>query len=84
MRLNFDEKDIDLIKPIGRRGGKNRPLLVKLSRYLLKEKVLGASRLLKDTNIIISEDYSREAGERRKILYSYPKKARSENVPNFR
>lgn len=47
----------------------------------MKHRVLAAAKLLQGSNISISQDYSKEVREKRKILYPYLKKARAENVP---
>lgn len=82
MKIKFSVNEIDFIKPLGRRESKSRPILVRFCRSLMKNKVLRSAYLLKGSKISISQDFSREVRERRKLLYPFLLKARSENVPS--
>lgn len=80
LKINLDSSDIDYIQPIGKKGNQKRSILVKFTRLLMKPKVLRSANLLKDTNITISQDYSKEVRDNRKMLYPFLKKVKMENL----
>jgi hypothetical protein len=63
LNITIDASDIDRSHRVGRqltgdslRGGRSRPVLVKFSRYRIREKIYANKKLLKNTGIVIRED----------------------------
>lgn len=63
--------------------GKIRPLLVEFVNYKLKIEILHKARLLKGTNIFVSNDYTPEEYRKQKVLRQYMSTVRAENCKAF-
>ncbi|XP_069675643.1 uncharacterized protein [Periplaneta americana] len=65
------------VKEVYRMGhGENRPILVKLANRMIKEKIMYSKKSLKDSSIIIDEDFEYEMRCRRSVLVPFMKAAR--------
>ncbi|KAJ4435109.1 hypothetical protein ANN_23684 [Periplaneta americana] len=73
-RLNLDVSAINNAYRVGR--GKNRPIVVKLNSYFIKEHIMANTNQLKGSKIYIENDFSKEIREKRKKLVPLLKEAR--------
>ncbi|KAJ4449280.1 hypothetical protein ANN_00678 [Periplaneta americana] len=73
-RLNLDVSAINNAYRVG--GGKNRPIVVKLNSYFIKEHIMANTNQLKGSKIYIENDFSKEIREKRKKLVPLLKEAR--------
>lgn len=70
------ERDVLDIKRIGVKKGDMRPILVEFKSSTKKTDMIKDAKKLKGSNIYLSEDYSREIQQQRKVLKQHLKDAR--------
>lgn len=71
--------DVNDVYTIGKQSNK-KPVIIKLTTYLMKQQILKNAKKLKGTNIVITEELNLEERQENKILRRNLKKARSENL----
>ncbi|KAK9507306.1 hypothetical protein O3M35_007191 [Rhynocoris fuscipes] len=81
LSLDISFKEIDWVKRIGKKtdGGKSRPVLIRLLSLRTKREILANSNKLRECEIRISEDYSKEVRAIRKDLIQFKKAALNAN-----
>lgn len=81
LELNLSASDFDHIRRLGRKeeGRKSRPILLKLITLRNKLMIVKNSFKLRGCKILISEDYTRDERERRKLLYPQLLEARKQS-----
>nr|CAI5829370.1 unnamed protein product [Callosobruchus analis] len=82
LQLTLTSKDINDIYTIGKQSTK-KPIVVKLTSYLMKQDILKKCRLLKGTGIAISVELTLEERQEQKILRQHLKRARSMKLNAF-
>jgi hypothetical protein len=75
-KLDIDSSKIENCFRLGKRNPENiRPILLVLNSIKIKQNILKSSKLLKGTNIFISQDYTPKMREKRQFLQHCAKKA---------
>lgn len=81
MGVPCKNEDIDSIIKLDKNKN-DGPVLVKFTTFRKKMEILANRRLLKDTDIYINEDYSKEVVEKRKEMKKIMKQLKSDGVKN--
>lgn len=80
--VNIHSQDIDNIYRVGKKDNKShkeRPIVVRFTRFLTKKLIFKNLSKLKGTGFSISHDLTREQQEAKKVLYKFYKLAISKN-----
>lgn len=65
----------------GKKENTNRPVILNLTHYSLKQSILRASKGLKGTGVFVANDLTVEQQKEQKVLYGNYKLAKSRNYP---
>lgn len=68
MQIPCEQRDIELVRRLGKRNGKIRPVALTVTTMGLKIKILRNKKSLENSNIYIKEDYSPNILQKRKEL----------------
>ena len=68
LSINLENRDLEAIKRVGRKGDKPRPLVATFSTLGIKINICKQKRLLKNTSYYIDDDYPKHILEKRKEL----------------
>lgn len=68
MKIACEQRDIELVRRLGKRNGNTRPVALTVTTMGLKIKILRNKKLLQNSNIYLKEDYSPKILQKRKEL----------------
>jgi hypothetical protein len=76
MKVSTSEYDIERAHRLGRKGQRNRPIIVRFAHFKKKDTILRAAKHLRQSRIQVTEDYSKQVRETRSKLKKFMIEAR--------
>lgn len=78
LKIAIEDSHLNFTVRLGKKHGGSRPVLVAFSTWSMKREVIKNKWMLKNTNIVIKEDLSKELREERRELGTFMLKLREE------